>query len=98
MVKNCSTEVGFCKVNLVQCGMYEPGVLQVHFGKRAELDRTVFETHREQKIITVFKMKTQQLAVFEPYISESGVAERGHAELAAHEQCIGKARTGQVAF
>jgi hypothetical protein len=71
--------------------MYEPGVLQVHFGERAEFDRTVFKAHGEQKIIAVFKMKAQQLAVLELYISEGSIAERGHAELAAYEQGIGKA-------
>jgi hypothetical protein len=55
--------------------MDEPGVLQVHFGKRAEFDRTVFETHGEQKIVAVFKMKPQQLAVLETYVSEGSVAE-----------------------
>jgi hypothetical protein len=55
--------------------MYEPGVLKVHFGKRAEFDRTVFEAYGEQKIVAVFKMQPQQLAVLEPYISEGGVAE-----------------------
>ena len=91
MVKNCCTKVGFCKVNLVQCGIDEPGILKVHFGKRAEFDRTVFEAHGEQKIVAVFKMKAQQLAFLEPYISEGSIAERGHAELAANEQGIGKA-------
>lgn len=91
MVKNCSTKVGFCKVNLVQCGLDELGVLEVHFGERAKFNRTVFKTYREQKIVAVFKMKTQQLAVLETYVSEGSVAERGHAELAANEQSIGKA-------
>lgn len=91
MVKNCSTKVGFCKVNLVQCGIDELGVLEVHFGKRAEFDRAVFETHGEQKIVAVFKMKPQQLTFLELYISEGSVTEFGHAELAANEQSISKA-------
>jgi hypothetical protein len=36
-------------------------------------------------------MKPQQLTILELYIPEGGVAEGGHAELAANEQCIGKA-------
>ena len=91
MVKNSTVKVGFCKVNLMHRGLDEPGVLQVHFGKRAEFDRTVFEGYCEQKIAAVLKMKTQQLTILEKYISKGGVAEPGHAELAALEQCIGKA-------
>lgn len=97
MVKNCTVKVGFCKVNLVQCGFDEPGVLKVHFVERTEFDRTVFEAHCEQKIVAVFKMKPKQLTILEAYISEGGIVEVGHAELAANEQCIGKAGTGQVA-
>ena len=91
MVKNRTDKVGFYKVNLMQSGIDKPGILQVHFGKRAEFDRTVFEAYREQKVIAVLKMKPQQLTIFEPDISESGIVEPGHAELAANEQSIGKA-------
>jgi hypothetical protein len=86
MVKNRTTKVGFCKVNLMQRGIDKPGVLQVHVGKRAEFDRTVFKTHCEEKIAAVLKMKPQQLTILEPDISKGGVAKGGHAELAANEQ------------
>jgi hypothetical protein len=61
---------------------------QVHFAERGKLDRAVVNMQAQQKWIAVLKMQSQQFAVFKNDIPEAGIAQFGHAELAAIKNAI----------
>ena len=63
---------------------------KVHFSERGKFDGALLNMHAQQERVAVFKMQPKDFTIVETDIPEAGVAQFGHAELAAIENMIFK--------
>jgi hypothetical protein len=72
----------------MQCTVGPFHFLQVHFTERRKFDRAILKLQAQQERVAVFKMQPKDFTIVETDIPEAGVAQFGHAELAAIENTI----------
>jgi hypothetical protein len=86
--KNGSAKVCLTEIQFMQRTVGPFHFFQAHFSERGKLDEAMLNLHAQQERVAVFKMQPKDFAISENDIPEAGIAQFGHAELAAIENTV----------